>query len=227
MPRKKQRAFKLINNDDFFLVEGFNSLRANLEYSLIDGAHKTIVITSAVPQEGKTYITANLGFSLMKIGYKVLLLDCDFRKPQLHRFFNIPSRVGITNVLFKKIEFDNAVNKISSHLHVLCSGPLPPNSIEVLNSRLMKDFIKKVSDQYDYVLIDTPPSAYLSDASVLAPNTSGVLFVIKYKDTQIDTIKQAVQNLKKVNANIIGAIISQTKIKRSKKDCNNSLLYMT
>ena len=225
MAQKKQQAFRLINNEDFFLVEGFNSLRTNLEYSLIDGAHKAIVITSAVPQEGKTYITANLGFSLMKIGYKVLLMDCDFRKPQLHRFFNMPSHVGITNVLFKKIEFENAVNQINSHLHVLCSGPLPPNSVEVLNSRLMKDFIKKVSEQYNYVLIDTPPSAYLSDASVLAPNTNGVLFVIKYGDTQIDTIKQALLNLKKVNANIIGAITSQVKIKRSKKSRNHSLLY--
>lgn len=204
-----ENEYKLVDDENFYLVEAYKTLRTNLEYSIIGKNNKVIIVTSSVSQEGKSHITANLGVFLSHIGYKVLLMDCDFRKPKLNKFFNLSSRVGITNILFKKTELICAINPVDTLLHVLCTGPLPPNSVEILNSKQMKALIKTVSTKYDYILIDTPPSAYLSDASILVPNSTGVLFVIKYSSTPTDVIKQAITNLEKANANIIGTIISQ------------------
>lgn len=215
--RKKANDYTLVDDEDFFQVEAYNTLRTNIEYSIINNVNKTFVVTSSVSLEGKSHIIANLGVFLAHIGYNVLLVDCDFRKPKLNRFFDLPSKVGLTNVLYKRTELDSAINKIDSRLHVLCTGPLPPNSVEILSSKQMKDFLKTVSGTYNYILIDTPPSAYLADASVLGPIVNGVLLVIKYGSTPADVVLQAVSNLKKVNANITGAVISQVNIRKTQE----------
>ena len=210
--RKKniQSDYTLINSDDFNVVEAYKILRTNLEFSIVGGnGHKIIMVTSSIPQEGKTHIAANLAVFLTQIGYKVLLMDCDLRKPKIHRFFNLSNKTGITNIVFKKTLIEDVINEVNPKLSILCSGPTPPNSVEILNSKGMHDLVISLASQFDYVLIDTPPAAFLSDASVLAPITNGVLYVIKHSSTPIDVIKQGIDNLKKANANIIGAILSQ------------------
>jgi capsular exopolysaccharide synthesis family protein len=213
--RKKnvQADYTLVNSDDFNVVEAYKVLRTNLEFSIVgENSHKVIMVTSSVPQEGKTHIAANLSVFLTQIGYKVLLMDCDLRKPKIHRFFNLSNKTGITNIVFKKALVEDVINEVNPKLYVLCSGPTPPNAVEILSSKGIQDLVKSVSSQFDYVLIDTPPAAFLSDASVLAPITNGVLYVIKHSSTPIDVIKQGIDNLKKANANIIGAIFSQVEM---------------
>lgn len=209
MKHRSDNEYKLVSDDSFQLVEAYKILRTNVEYSIINGDSKVIIVTSSVAQEGKSHVTANLGVFLSQNGYNVLLMDCDFRKPKLHKFFKPSDATGISNVIFKKRDLTYVIKEVNPHLHALYTGPLPPNSVEILGSWQMKDLIRSVSDMFDYILIDTPPSAYLSDACVLAPNASGVLFVIKYSSTPIDIINKAITNLKKVNANIIGTVITQ------------------
>jgi capsular exopolysaccharide synthesis family protein len=179
MAQVNSDSYTLVSEDDFQLSEAYKVLRTNLEFSILNSKHKTILITSSAPSEGKSNIVANLGFSLTQIGYKVLLIDCDLRKPKLHKFFNLRNNAGLTNVIFKRIELEAAIKEVGSNYYLMNSGSIPPNSVEILNSKEMKEIINTVAEKYDYILIDTPPSAYLSDASVLIPNTDGVLFVIK------------------------------------------------
>lgn len=206
--------YTLVDEKDFHSVEAYKALRTNLEYSIMGDDCKAIIITSSVPKEGKTSIVANLGVYLTHVGKKVLLIDCDLRNPKLHRFFKMPNHIGVTNVIMKKYTLDGAVKKINDFLSILCSGPIPPNPAELLNSKDMHEIIKDVSKEYDYVLIDTPPASQLTDAIVLSPNTNGVLLVIKHASTHVEVIKQTIDNFKKVNATIIGTVISQITTKK-------------
>ena len=211
---KTARTYSLAGNDDFCLVEAYKILGTNTEYSILGNAnHKVIMITSSVPGEGKTNISANLGASLTQMNYRVLLMDCDLRKPELYKYFNLSNKAGITNVIFNKINLTDSINKISSQLHVLCAGAIPPNPIEILSSEEMRQLISNVSKEYDYVLLDVPPAAFLTDTALLASCTDGVLFVIKYSSTPKDIIIKAVDNLKLVNAKILGVVFSQIKTK--------------
>lgn len=214
MKKNTQNEYTLVSDDNFQLVEAYKILRTNLEYSIINNKNKIVMVTSAVAQEGKSHVTANLGYFLSQSGYSVLLMDCDFRKPKLQRFFDLPNSLGISNVIFKRRDLTRVIQIVKPNLHLLCTGPLPPNSVEILGSSQMKDILNTLSDMYDYVLIDTPPSAYLSDACVLAPSTDGVLFIIKYSSTPTDVISKAVTNLRNVEANIIGAVLTQVITKK-------------
>lgn len=184
MARKKSlEDYQLIDETDFQAAEAFKALRTNLEYSLLNEGGKVITVTSTIPQEGKTNVVVNLGVYLTYTGNKVLILDCDLRKPKIHRYFGMTNHVGFTNVIMKKYTLDSALKNINDQLSILCSGPIPPTPVELLSSKEAQAIIKELSTRYDYVLIDTPPSLSLTDAAVLSAVTNGVLFVIKHAST--------------------------------------------
>lgn len=212
--RDKNNHYELVDETQFLTVESFKALRTNLEYSFIGQNNKTILVSSSLPGEGKTTMIANLGVYLTLTGYKVLLVDCDLRKPKLNRFFNVPNTTGLTNIIIKKVPLEAAIRTINAKLSILCSGPIPPNPIEILNSKEMEILISALSNSYDYILIDTPPAQQLSDAVVLSRITNGVILTIKHLSTPIEAIKETIDNFKKVNANIIGTVISQINIKK-------------
>lgn len=225
LKRKQRRILKLVDSENFNLSESYKMLRANLEYSLTEDK-KVILITSSVPYEGKSTVAANLSVFLSDIGYKVLLLECDLRTPQLHKFFNISKLNGLTNIIVKNADINSTIIEINSNLHILCSGPTPPNPAELLGSKKMKYVVDALSNQYDYILMDTPPASSLSDAVVLSPLATGIVLVIKYDSTPVELIKHTIDNFKNVNAKIIGTILSQVDTKKlgmyNKYNYNNS-----
>ena len=197
-------------------AEAFRILRTNLSFSGIDQPYRTILITSALPSEGKSVTAANLGVVMAQAGQRVLIMDCDLRKPTQHHMFNVAGNPGVTNILINDMELSKTVQESGTQgLQVLTSGPIPPNPSELVGSKKMAALIAAAREAYDYVLIDSPPVYTVTDASLLASMVDGVLLVVKTASTKLEMVQEAKAQLEKVSAKIIGVIMNQVDIKGS------------
>ena len=143
----------LENNPKSVAAESYRTLRTNIQYSSFDNPVKSIVITSSEPGEGKSTTSANLALSFAQDGKKVILIDCDLRKPVVHKEFQISNSRGLSEFLIGNVEFSKVVYKHESGLHVLPSGLVPPNPAEMLSSRAMEHLLTQLEEKYDYVII--------------------------------------------------------------------------
>ena len=191
--------------------EAYRSLRTNIGYTSVDKQVQTIVITSAGPEEGKTTTLVNLAISLAQLGKKVLVIDADLRKARIHKYFSLPNDNGVTDIIVNKYKVKDAVKKIEEvdNLYVITSGAYPPNPAEILESKKMADLLETVRTDYDIILIDTPPVGQLTDAAILGKMADGVILVIASGETHIDFAKHAKSRLEKVNARVLGAVITK------------------
>ncbi len=196
----------------FDVAESFRLLRTNLQYSLSkkNGA-KVFVVTSTSPKDGKTFIASNVATIIASSGQRVLLVNCDLRKPALHKLFNLERNSGVVNILVGEATFDDVVyrNVLNMPLDVLASGPVPPNPSELLMSA---DFAKIVTDNlenYDYIILDAPPCLNISDAAIVGKLSDGVLFVISATQTRIDSAAHAIEQLRQLEIPIIGVILNR------------------
>ncbi len=198
--------------------EAIRSVRTNIQFSSLDKKNKVISITSTKPAEGKSTVIYKLAKSFADNGDKVILLDCDLRSPSISEIAGINDNVGITNYLTGKVNIQRAINKDreQSNLDMIFTGPVPPNPAEILASDTFKEFVEDLSKEYDYVFIDTPPSGLFTDASLVSTISDGVIFVIKSSDTKKEDISLALENLKKVDAHILGAVLTHMPIKDKK-----------
>ncbi|WP_143315057.1 CpsD/CapB family tyrosine-protein kinase [Clostridium sp. HBUAS56017] len=193
---------------DDSVIEAFKTLRTNILYSSLDKKLKTIMITSAEPGEGKTTTSCNLAMSFSKDGKKTLLIDCDLRKPSIHRKFNISNLSGLTDVLVGEKKLEMAISSYSENLDVLTSGTNAPNPTEILGSKNMEAFLEKLKDLYEIIIIDSAPLNAVSDSQILGAKMDGVLMVIRANKTKKDSIVEAKDLLEKVNANLIGVVLN-------------------
>lgn len=190
--------------------EAYRILRTNIQFSSLDNPVKTIVITSAGPGEGKTTSIINLGIAMVQSGLKVLLIDGDLRNPQIHKILGTLNRLGLTDVLVNEPDYKEGVSSTYIEgLEILSAGTIPPNPSELLASNKMKQLLGGISKDYDFVLIDTPPAAVVTDASVLAAVADGTILVCASGRVPIEGAKRAKESLKNVNANIIGVILNK------------------
>lgn len=196
-------------------AEAYRTLRTNIQFSNIDSDIKSLLVTSPVAGEGKSITAANLAITISQIGKKVLLIDCDMRRPSVHKMFDISNEVGLTNMLKEELKFERVVYKVSSNLNILTCGTIPLNPSEVLSSQRMKKFLQEAVNEYDYIILDTPPVIAVTDAQILSTMVEGVLMVINSTVTSKEACKKAKSLLKAVNANIIGVVLN--KVKREKK----------
>lgn len=198
--------------------EAIRSVRTNIQFSSLDKKNKVISITSTKPAEGKSTVIYKLAKSFADNGDKVILLDCDLRSPSISEIAGINDNVGITNYLTGKVNIQRAINKDreQSNLDMIFTGPVPPNPAEILASETFKEFIEDLSKEYDYVFIDTPPVGLFTDASLVSTISDGVIFVIKSSDTKKEDISLALENLKKVDAHILGAVLTHMPMKDKK-----------
>ena len=198
--------------------EAIRSVRTNIQFSSLDKKNKVISITSTKPSEGKSTVIYKLAKSFADNGDKVILLDCDLRSPSISEIAGINDNVGITNYLTGKVNIQRAINKDreQSNLDMIFTGPVPPNPAEILASETFKEFIEDLSKEYDYVFIDTPPVGLFTDASLVSTISDGVIFVIKSSDTKKEDISLALENLKKVDAHILGAVLTHMPMKDKK-----------
>ena len=191
------------------VTEAFKSMRTNLLFSMENRGINTLMVASSTPKEGKTSVSTNIAFAIAKTGKRVLLVDCDLRKPSVHRDFNISNSEGLVDVILKEKKAPEIIIKINDNFNVITAGIANYNSSELLSSQKMKNFIKDMEKEYDYVILDTPPIVAFTDALTLVTDKVGVILVINSEQTKIEICKKSKQLLTNVNATLIGAVLNK------------------
>ncbi len=193
------------------IAEAYRAMRTNLQFSALDRPLKSLVVTSPNPVEGKSTTLANLGVVMAQAGKSVVLVDSDLRRPMLHKIFQLPNKEGLTSVLLQdEPSLDGHLQETGiENLRVLTSGPLPPNPSELLGSQKMRQLIEQLKSRADVVLFDTPPAIPVTDATVLATQTDGVLLVADAGRTRRNMARQVVENLRQVGANLLGVALNR------------------
>lgn len=215
------RKFMLVGKEaPFQYQEAFKSLRTNLKFLAMGKSCKKIIMTSAIPGEGKSSVAINLAVSLADAGSRVLLMDCDLRKPILHRYLKLDksSYKGLTNILSGGVLTESIVNMKSLNLHVIIADAIPPNPAELLGSGRMKILVEELEKHYDYIIFDTPPVSVVTDAAVLSQYADGVILVIRQNHATYDEVALAKKNLDTVHANILGAVLNDFNTKSADKE---------
>ncbi|MGM7721715.1 CpsD/CapB family tyrosine-protein kinase [Metabacillus sp. Hm71] len=224
MARKdKNKAFKLQNRSLISMTspkspiaEQFRTIRTNIQFSSVDEEVKTIIVTSAGPAEGKSTTTANLAVVFAQQGKKVLMIDADLRKPTVHYTFNKENYIGLSNVLTKQETLVEAIQTTSQeNLFVLTSGPVPPNPSELLGSKGMQSMLAEVKQEFDVIILDSPPVLAVTDAQVLSNLTDGVVLVVSSGKTEVDAAKKAKELLQSAKAKILGVVLNNKKAQDS------------
>lgn len=196
------------------VAEAYRTLRTNIQFANVDEVVKKILVTSAGPGEGKSSTVANLGAVLAQAGKSVLIIDADLRNPSQHKIWNRMNINGLSTTLVNDIHtLSYVIETDQENLSVLFAGPIPPNPAELLGSKRMKKVLQEASAAYDILLIDSPPTIAVSDSAVLAQSVDGVLLVVAYGEVSRDFALQAKQQLEKVGAKIIGAILNKVELK--------------
>jgi succinoglycan biosynthesis transport protein ExoP len=218
------------------LLESFRTLRSTLQYFNVDGSLHKILVTSGLPQEGKTVTTVNLAISLAMSGKRVIVLEADLRRPMVHEYLGLANEVGLSNVLAgnssvpaalqlvsmdsylparsRKGENGAAPSVLRKNLYCITSGPLPPNPAELLQSTRMIDIISELEHLADYVLVDSPPVLPVSDAVALAPHVDAVILAARLNSTTRDEIAQVRGLLQRSGAHVIGVVAGGVRVRR-------------
>lgn len=199
--------------------EQFRTIRTNITYSNIDNPVKTVLFTSATPNAGKSTVAANVAIAYAQAGKKTLLLDADLRRPTMHHTFEVQNMLGLSTAIINSSPLDEIVRESNiENLDLITSGPIPPNPSELLSSKKMNLFMKMVENQYDMVIIDSPPILAVTDSQILSQLTNSTILVTNVADNNRDRISQAKQLLEKADANIIGIVLNNKKMDTIKTD---------
>ena len=190
--------------------EAYRTLRTNLQFFSLDEPIRTLVVTSPGTEEGKSTVLANLAVALAQGGKRVILADCDLRRPTQHTLFGLDNATGLTTMMLDEAAQSEPPLRETpvDGLRVLPTGPLPPNPAELLGSRRMKEALAALLGKADVLLFDAPPVLAVTDALVLAVQTDGVLLVVKAGGTRREHVQQAKERLERVNARIVGAVLN-------------------
>lgn len=202
---------RLVNEDaSFAFVESYKSLRTNLEFIAASKHYNTFAITSAGPMDGKSTVAMNLALTLGESGKRVILVDADLRKASIAHYIGISSRAnGITSVLSGESELEDVIVKWPDKpVDVLTVGMIPTNPSELVGSSGMVKILEKLSQTYDYVLVDTPPVAVVTDAAIVSRIVDGVILVARSEETTKQALKNSKRVLDDVNAHIIGVVLN-------------------
>lgn len=197
----------------FEIIEAYKSLRANLLFSLANAQKKIVVVSGAEPDVGKSTTSSNLAVMMAQTGSRVLLIDADLRKPTLHKTFHVSRSDGLTKCLLRPGDWESAIVKeVAPHLDLLPSGPIPPNPSELLGSARMVQLLNAFSEKYEYIFIDTPPINVVTDGLILISRSAGAVLVTRQNQTTYEEVQESVDNIRKVNGNLLGVVINDYKI---------------
>lgn len=203
------------------MSEAYRVLRTGIQFAAVDAPEQTrIMVTSAYPAEGKSLTVANLAVVMAQAGHNVLVIDADLRRPSQHELFQLSQNRGLTSLLLEfnvtgsEEEAMSSLERVVQHsavegLHLLASGPIPPNPSELLGSAKMARSFVTLATHYDYIIVDSPPVLAVTDAVILSTRTDGVLLVVDAGRTRQGQLKQAVEHLLAGNANLLGVVLNR------------------
>ena len=206
----EDRKHILTSKSGFYVREAYKTLRTNVNFALADTEGcKVILVTSSMQSEGKSLTALNLAISLAQTEAKVLIIDCDLRRPKVGRLLGASTTVGLSNLLMDPQKLTGTVLKHEPlGISVILSGDIPPNPSELLASARMQALITALRGTYDYVILDTPPVDLVIDPVVLSPLSDGVLFVVKAEQSERGAVIHAVEQLEYAKARILGFVFN-------------------
>jgi capsular exopolysaccharide synthesis family protein len=222
--RKKQQSeqkiktIEMVNLKDpeSTFAEHYRNIRTSLLLSTPDQPPRVFVVTSALPQEGKTVTAINLAIAFTQLGKKVLVLDCDLRRPRVHKIFRIKNLTGVTSFLVGRSRIEDSIYRFPGepNLHVLPSGPIPPNPVELIISKGMKELMTGLRQHYDFIFIDAPPLMGIQDSILLGEHSDGLLLVTWGGKTPRKVIEKAKAEIDKFNIRLFGLILNKINMRR-------------
>ncbi len=195
-------------------AEAYRTLRTNIEYSSVDETLRTLLVSSSAPTDEKSSTVANLAVAMADGDRAVILVDADLRRPSQHTLFGLPNEQGFTNLFRDEASFNQPpLQSIpNTSLKVLTSGSLPPIPSQLLASKKMKLVVEKLADLAEIVIFDAPPIITVNDASLIASQVDGVLLIVRASSTKRDHVKAAKDRLEKVNARLVGAVLTNAQV---------------
>ncbi|MUL76171.1 polysaccharide biosynthesis tyrosine autokinase [Mycolicibacterium sp. CBMA 226] len=210
---KARRAAPAISfsNDNSRIAESFRKLRTNLSFLSVDNPPRVIVVTSSIPNDGKSITAINIALALVEVDNNVLLIDGDMRRSVAHKHLNLDGAVGLSTVLSGAVSLSDALQETTySGLTVLAAGATPPNPSELLASHAARNLLEELRTKFDYVIVDSCPLLAVTDAALLAANSDGALLLGRYGQTKRDQLKGAADALRNVGANLLGTVLTMT-----------------
>lgn len=212
MPNKKPASrlnTNVTKSGTFQIVEAYKIIRTGLLFALSTAQEKSIVCTSAEPGAGKSATCSNVAITMAQTGAKVILIDADMRKPTQHKIFRVNNAQGLSKLLSGLAAMKDTIQRdVVTNLDLITSGPIPPNPSELLGSENMLNLLNRLSEEYDYIFIDTPPVNVVSDAFMLAKKVAGVMLVARQKQTHYEELQKAVESIRALEANVLGVVIT-------------------
>jgi len=201
---------QILKNPKSSVSEAYRTLRTNIQFSQGDKTIKTIVITSSGAGEGKSTTCSNIATAFAQSGHKVLIIDCDLRRPVQHKLFNISNEKGLTHFLISSCTLNEAVKQTEIEgLHIITAGVIPPNPSELINCKRFQEYLEKLKEIYDYIFIDTPPAGIVTDAQILAGKADGTVLVVNSRNTDKKAAVATKDLLDKVGAHILGVVLNK------------------
>lgn len=197
------------------VAEAARAVRTNILFMSPDRPHRTLLVTSASPSEGKTTVASCIAIAMAQAGRRVVLVDCDMRRPRLHKVFSTPRDIGVTTALLSPETIEQAI--LGTHipnLSVLPTGPLPPNPAEILHSEAFEKLLQQLRERFDNVVIDSPPIAPVTDAAILSTRVDGTVLVLRAGVTRKDVARRAVRSLRDVGGRIVGTVLNAVDFER-------------
>lgn len=209
LKKLKKRYLVTLSHPDSFISDQFRMIRTNINFLTEEKKKSYFLVTSTDNGEGKSTITANLAVSMAQQKEKVLLIDANLRDSTIHKIFKIENNIGLTNLLTKQVNLEEAVTQTDiGNLDILTSGTISYNPVEILANEQVKDLFKIIVDTYDIVLFDSPSILDFTESRVLANHCDGVVLVVNRGKTEIEKTIEARRVLDLANGKIVGAIIN-------------------
>jgi capsular exopolysaccharide synthesis family protein len=190
--------------------EAYRTLRMNLQYATLDSALRSLLVTSPGPDEGKSTTLANLAVTMAQMERRVIMVDCDLRRPHLHQIFGLDNQVGFSTMMLDEEMLKSPPLQSTGvdNLRLLPSGQLPPRPADLLGSQRMEVVIARLLEEADTLLFDAPPVVGVTDAIVLATKVDAVLLVVSAGETKRESAQIAIERLRNVNAHIVGSVLN-------------------
>ena len=199
-------------------AEAYRTLSTNIQFSSLDRDVRTLLVTSVGPDEGKSIVLANLAITMAEGGRRVVMVDCDLRRPSLHQIFGLADQPGLTTMMLNESLAPTLQGTSVTNVSLVAAGPLPPNPSELISSERFARVLASIGAEADVVLVDAPPVSAVTDATILATRVDGVLLVVDSGRTRRDTARRVTDQLQRVGARLLGAVLTNVKAEKVQAD---------